>query len=428
MKKLVLLLSLVLTGASVAQADELDSAVLRQSLAEVSVVGHSLHLSEGPGSGLAHAAGTPWDQFYSVSDRGPNIPCKHSGKILGKAVCQEPEVIFPLPAYTPSIYPLQIGAHGVQLRGKPIPLHAANGQRLTGLPPALPDAEHPLSAQLQPLPNSADGIDSECIAALQQGGFWIGEEYGPSLLRVTSNGEVVERLVPKGSAEYYQGSAVPVRAVLPPLLARRALNRGFEGMALAPDQKLLFVALQSPLANPDASAAKHGRMDRLIALHLDAQGNFAGMAGGYALEFPKIEDFASGLKQKDLKLSALSAVDDHRVLILLRAGHQVAVLLATIQGASNLIGTAWAHPATQPSLETQSDPSQMGVQTIALQPIWESSDTFGKGLGKIEGMSLVDGKRLLFISDNDFGIDGEKSTVWQVPLSPEAQGLLAAAH
>ncbi|MEY2341710.1 esterase-like activity of phytase family protein [Acidithiobacillus sp. IBUN Pt1247-S3] len=426
MRKLSFLAALLVTYGLHAAADELSSEVLRQPLANVAVAGKELQLTIGPGSGLAHAQGMPWTDFYSVSDRGPNIPCDKSGKVLGKEVCHEPEVIFPVPGYAPSIYPLTIANGKVALSGEPIPLHAANGEKLTGLPPQLPNGEKPIDAQLQALPFSANGVDTECITALTKGGFWIGEEYGPSLLRVSPDGTVQERLVPKGTAQFYQGSAVPVRAVLPPLLARRKLNRGFEGMALAPDQKLLFVALQSPLANPNDEVAKHSRSDRLIALHLDTAGNFAGMAGGYALEFPKIADFAPGEKQKDLKLSAMSVVDTHRVLVMLHAGRKVAVYLADLQGATNLIATPWAKPDTLPSLEEQSDLSKVGVKPIALQLLWESSDAFGKGLGKVEGMSLVDGKSLLFISDNDFGISNEKSTVWQVSLSPEAQRLMHA--
>lgn len=405
-------------------AQELAGEALRAPLDTVTVAGRELHLSIGPGSGLTHAHGTAWTDFYAVSDRGPNIPCNKSSKVLGKEVCSKSEVIFPIPDYTPSIYPLLVQGGQVSLRGEPIPLHAANGQNFSGLPPQLPKGEKPLNGQLQPLPFSPNGVDTECISALAQGGFWIGEEYGPSLLRVTPNGVVQERLVPKGTAAYYQGSSVPVRAVLPPLLARRKLNRGFEGMALAPDQELLFVALQSPLANPDDDTAKHSRIDRLITLHLDAEGNFAGMAGGYAVAFPRIEEFAPGEKQKDLKLSAMSAVDDHRVLLMLRAGNKVAVYLANLDSATRLIGTAWARPDTHPSLEEQNDLAKVGIQPVALQLLWESNDAFGKSLGKVEGMSLVDGKSLLFISDNDFGITGEKSTVWEYPLSAEAQRLL----
>lgn len=426
MRKILVWLAAALSSSAL-QAAELDSASLRAPLASVEVAGKSLSLTLGPGSGLAHAAGSPWSDFYSVSDRGPNIPCKDSGKVLGRELCPATDVIFPLPAYTPSIYPLQVDGDRVSLRGQAIPLHAANGTPLTGLPPQLPNGERPLGSDLQPLPYSANGVDTECIAALAKGGFWVGEEYGPSLLRVTADGVVRERLVPKGSESDYAGSAIPVRAVLPPLLARRALNRGFEGMALAPEQTRLFVALQSPLANPSAEVAKASRNDRLIVVGLDAEGNFARMEGGYLLQFPDINDFAPGLKQKALKLSAMSAVDAQRVLILLQAGPKVAVYLANLRGATNLLGGTWAKPETQPSLEALADPVHSGIQPVQLQLLWQGPEEgFPKNLGKIEGMSLVDGKSLLLISDNDFAIDGAQTTVWQEPLSAAAQRMLQA--
>jgi hypothetical protein len=38
------------------------------------------------------------------------------------------------------------------------------------------------------LPADPGGADSEGLIALSDGGFWVGDEYGPSLLRLNGKG------------------------------------------------------------------------------------------------------------------------------------------------------------------------------------------------------------------------------------------------
>jgi hypothetical protein len=351
-----------------AGAADLAAADLQIPLADVSVAGHPLHLTVGMGSGLTHAQGAPEDIFYGLTDRGPNIACKKSAKIFGSQICQ--------------------------------------------------------NADLQPLGSSPNGIDSECIAALKTGGFWVGEEYGPSLLRVNAAGVVLERLVPKSSEGDYTGSAVPIRAVLPPLLVKRTVNRGFEGIALAPDQRALFVTLQSPFSNPDKETFKHSRNVRILKIALDEQGNFAKMAGAYVFQVPRAEQLAPGEKQKDVKVSALSAVNDHAVLAMVRAGKGVQVYLLNFAHASSLLGTAWAKAATSPSLEAQDDLEQVGITPAKATLIYDASAGHARLPEKLEGMSLINDRELLFITDNDFGIRGEQTQMLRVPLDAKAVALL----
>ena len=46
--------------------------------------GKTLNLTTGVGSGLFRFPGDPAGQFWSVSDRGPNIACGDAEDILGK--------------------------------------------------------------------------------------------------------------------------------------------------------------------------------------------------------------------------------------------------------------------------------------------------------------------------------------------------------
>jgi hypothetical protein len=50
-----------------------------------------------------------------------------------------------------------------------------------------------------PLPVDPDGLDTEGLSPADDGGFWIAEEYVPSLLRLTADGRMVRRIVPIGA-------------------------------------------------------------------------------------------------------------------------------------------------------------------------------------------------------------------------------------
>ena len=81
-------------------------------------------------------------------------------------------------------------------------------------------------------------MDTEGVAALSDGGFWVGEEYGPSLVLADAAGRIVRRLVPHGAA-IAEGDRY-IEDLLPEIAARRHLNRGFEGVAVSPSEERLY--------------------------------------------------------------------------------------------------------------------------------------------------------------------------------------------
>ena len=137
--------------------------------------------------------------FYSLTDRGPNAKKKDFTK---DGHLDRP---FILPKYTPRL---------VRIEYKPKSQKAAVTQLIkirkpgskegvTGIPnvdlrsfPKYYD-ETPVTADGKRLKFDPWGIDPESIIIDGKGNFWIGEEYGPSILKISKDGEVLGRWNPE---------------------------------------------------------------------------------------------------------------------------------------------------------------------------------------------------------------------------------------
>jgi hypothetical protein len=224
-------------------------------LAEIPLPRGVLRATRGLGSGLARSRSDPPGTSWAVGDRGPNLKVKMAIRRYGLEQLRplaglDGAKLMPCVELGPAIAQLRIVGDAVILDAA-MPLRGADGRSLTGLPPpASPHAEHEpiFSLHGEALGTDASGADTEGIAALADGSFWIGDEYGPSLIKLDRKGRVVLRWVPAGAEAFFEGAAYPVAAVLPAIASARRLNRGFEALALSPDERWLFLVFQSPLA------------------------------------------------------------------------------------------------------------------------------------------------------------------------------------
>ena len=97
---------------------------------------------------------------------------------------------------------------------------------------------YPASRQNDRLLTGAD-LDPESFRKVSDGSFWVGEEFNPSLLHFSAEGEMLAapyKLDGLSSA----GNPAREKATLP-------RSRGFEGMAISPDGKWLYPMLEGPL-------------------------------------------------------------------------------------------------------------------------------------------------------------------------------------
>ena len=94
------------------------------------------------------------------------------------------------------------------------------------------------------------------MVVADDGSFWLSDEYRPAIYHFDAHGELIDRFIPKGTAEAvgHPDGAFGTET-LPAVYAQRRSNRGFEGMALNTDNGNLYAFIQSPLDNPDVSDA-----------------------------------------------------------------------------------------------------------------------------------------------------------------------------
>ncbi|CAN0492962.1 unnamed protein product, partial [Phaeothamnion confervicola] len=178
--------------------------------------------------------------------------------------------LFPRPDFAPSIVKLKLNEDGTFATTEWIQLKDSSGKAITGLSNPLKAAKTEAAYDINGKMMAYDpsGLDTEGLVRLKDGSFWVGEEYGPSLVHIAADGKIIERLVPAGVDADLMGAGYKVTGSLPAILAMRQLNRGIEGIAISPDERFLYAIVQNPLANPDADAFKNAAATRILKLDL----------------------------------------------------------------------------------------------------------------------------------------------------------------
>jgi hypothetical protein len=344
----------------------------------------------GIGSDIWHAPYDAANRFWLITDRGPNDEVKAGGK---------KRRTFPLPDYTPAI--LQVQADGAELTILEfIPIVDAAGAPVTGLPNLKRHDDKPFTFDGKTeLEHNPSGLDPEALVRTVKGDFWVAEEYGPSLVHVAANGAVLKRFVPQGLD--YSGARYPVADTLPAILAVRDDNRGFEGMTLSPDEKILYVLLQSPLSNPDKDTGKVSRNTRVLAFDISSEQ----VVAQYVYQFEPFGAFDRSAKdQNDMKLSGLAMLSADTLLALERTNKVAKIYAVDLdQGATNILGSRWDDLATTPSLEATADLAAAGVLPLPKRLVIDLGQMPGV-LDKIEGVALLTARRIAIVNDNDFNI------------------------
>ena len=126
-------------------------------------------------------------ELISITDRGPNTKAKDFNKdgIRDRGFIQ--------PKYNPQIIILEKSKNEIKFK-KSIALRYEN-KKASGLPNQRGFDEMPFNSKEKRLKFDQKGIDPEGIVKVENF-YWIVEEYGPSLLKVDLEGNIVNRYVP----------------------------------------------------------------------------------------------------------------------------------------------------------------------------------------------------------------------------------------
>jgi hypothetical protein len=209
----------------------------------------------GYGSAIATVPRSNNHLFYYLTDRGPNV-AGFGG------------LYFIVPDFNPQIGEFRLEGDSLRKIGV-IHLKDPTGKLISGLPNPVnqnPTGEVAYDANGNKLDYDPYGLDTEGLAAMNDGSFWISDEYGPHITHFDASGVQLERISP-----FNNGSN---NREIPKVFIRRRANRGMEGLAATPDGKWLLGAMQSPLDNPASPSAtrnkaRDSRVNRLLLFNIE---------------------------------------------------------------------------------------------------------------------------------------------------------------
>lgn len=385
----------------------------------MAIVGGVPVQSSGAGSAIAAVPGKP-DQIYGLTDRGPNVDGRTDN-----------EKVLPVTDYSPQIVKYTL-ADGIAQEQQTIILKDTDGQPLNGLVVDVGDTggETMVDIHGNPMPTSERGLDSEGLVALQDGTFWVADEYGPFVIHFDANGNEIERLSP------YDGS-------LPGELAMRDPNRGMEGLTITPDGSTLVGIMQSALATPGIDGRPRAvPLTRIVTIDLATRD-----AKMYLLPLADPQN-TKVLVSEITALSATEFLIDERDTALAPEGNKkiyvADISQATDVGpASTVPGSSYNAAAGGLLVDGQPIEAYVGVTTDAeaVQKLQSAdievvSKTLKLDLGglltelnpkgeffghdKVEGVVTPDGGQTLIISnDSDYGLVGIESDTAPFTLTPK---------
>ncbi len=388
--KSVLLVGILLTCNALAW--DIKKVQVAEELDVIQLKNKTLHLDIGIGSGAYHYKNDPADIFYTITDRGPNIKCKDSKKLMGEKLCKKGK-IFPVVNFTPTIYKIKLFKNYYKVLEK-IQIKNANGIQVSGV--SNEGTENAYDIKGNPISFDPQGLDAEALVKLSDGSFWIAEEYGASILHLASDGKILKRVVPAGFEKNLKNAQYKISSSLPAIVAKRPLNRGIESIAISQDENYLYFSMQSPLANPDTNAYKKSNIVRMFKYDIKKDE----VIGEYLYKMDKAQSFKLDNKKKQnaVKISEMVSIGDDELIILERVSKTTKFY--KVKFKNSILGSKWDDIATSPSLEQSKDVNNIMPKELVLD-----TSTLKNMPKKIEGIAYIDENNWILINDNDFGID-----------------------
>ena len=350
---------------------------------EIALPKRRLTVTLGLGSGLTRRPNDPPGRLWAIGDRGPNLKIPLAVDRYGLTELEplrdrRGAKVLPAPDIGPTLCEIEVGEHAVELI-RQLPL-TCRGRPISGLPPGGTEealVEPAFDIHGAQLANDPDGADTEGVLALTDGSFWVSDEYGPSLVKVGADGEVLHRWTPRGGR--VAGAGVATKGVLPAIARTRRLNRGFEAVAGTPDGETLHVIFQSALDGEDRHQTRLWELD----------GQSGKRRREFLYPFDRPESFRRDAElgevhARDLKICDLCWLAPDRLLVLERISRSCKVHHVHLTG-------------------------QRLHKTLVFD-----SDEHRDVAGDLEGMAVLNGRDLILVNDNDFGTEGAHTAFFRI--------------
>ncbi len=255
--------------------------------------------------------------------------------------------------------------------------HRFGGIVTTGLDPnAVAPATHHFPDLPIFSPPGHISLDDEAVVHVGDGTVWVSDEYGPYVYHYNHDGALLHVIRPPDAfipmrrdasgkiVENFSANSPPIGQTFNtgnPVSGRQN-NQGFEGLAMSPDRKTLFVLLQSALIQDlDATSAATIKLTRhnTRLLAYDLRREHPELVGEYVVQLPLFQDQTT---TKPTLLTAaqseMLALNDHQFLVLARdssVGETFpktpgsvyrSIDLIDISGATNIAGTIYDNVGT----------------------------------------------------------------------------------
>jgi hypothetical protein len=283
--------------------------------------------------------------FKSITDRGPNGWQVKAGRP------------FLLPDFSPEIVTLKTNRDKKEIEViNELKLKRKNGTFASGLPSSRSE-ENPIDVFGLMYSLDSEGVDTECLTSDGEDGYWVGEEYSPSLIHLSQNGTMTRRFMPN--------------AEIPRIYSERKTNRGFEAIAKI-DNKLLGF-LQSPLSIDK-------KFSRIVEVDLDSNKTSA--------------EYFYAIDEKADRIGDAVPLPDKTLLVLEQNGK-----------------------ANNESYKKIYRIKLNGSDQLVTKKLFLDLDsTSFKNNEKIEGIAIIDKNHIAVVNDNDFAITAE--TDFKTGLTP----------
>lgn len=344
---------------------------------------------DGGLSGLHFLPGTD-REFLAVSDRGPNADASSHPNATGTTL------LFPAPDYAPLITRFKAENGGFTVQSIE-PILRPGGTPISGLPLPANAGSTGETAWSDTIPTVLTpdiwGMDSEGIVEDKDGNLWLCDEYGSSVWHIDGTTyQVIKRYTP-----------FPMEtedAALPADIGKRRPNRGFEGVAVAPNGKV-YAILQNPAYNPSSAVSFNSRLTRMVEIDpaTDEVKTFV----------YEMNNDLGQLRKRDWKVGDLVAVNNHEFLLLEHAernGWNAKNIYKINIANATAIDTFSFGGQTLEQVGNATALAGFGANAVQKEFFFDLLEA-GWDLthDKPEGLTIVDPTHIAVVNDNDFGVD-----------------------